>query len=38
MASLEAHPPFGDFGGVELDSADRSPVVMHTTSGTTGKP
>ena len=38
MASLEAHPPFGDFGGFELDSADRPPVVMHTTSGTTGKP
>ena len=38
MASLEAHPPFGDFGGFELDSAERPPVVMHTTSGTTGKP
>lgn len=38
MASLEAHPPFGDFGGFELDNADRPPVVMHTTSGTTGKP
>ena len=38
MASLEAHPPFGDFGGFELDSADRPPVVMHTTSGITGKP
>ena len=38
MASLEAHPPFGDFGGFELGDADRPPVVMHTTSGTTGKP
>lgn len=38
MASLEAHPPFGDFGGFELDDANRPPVVMHTTSGTTGKP
>ena len=36
MASLEAHPPFGDFGG--LDRADRPPVILHTTSGTTGKP
>ena len=38
MASLQAHPPFGDFGGFELDDADRPPVVMHTTSGTTGRP
>ena len=39
MASIEAHPPFGDFHGMELYSPDeRPPVVVHTTSGTTGKP
>ena len=38
MASLEAHPPFGDFGGFGLPDAERPPVVMHTTSGTTGRP
>lgn len=36
MASLEAHPPFGDFAGMERP--DRPPVILHTTSGTTGKP
>jgi phenylacetate-CoA ligase len=36
MASLAEHPPFGDFGG--LDLPDRPPVILHTTSGTTGKP
>jgi phenylacetate-CoA ligase len=36
-ASLAAHPPYGDFHG--MDSAEgRRNVVMHTTSGTTGKP
>lgn len=39
MASIEAHPPFGDFHGMELYELDkRPPVVVHTTSGTTGKP
>ncbi|MDD9916405.1 MAG: phenylacetate--CoA ligase family protein [Rhodospirillaceae bacterium] len=39
MASIEAHPPFGDFHGMELyPPAERPPVVVHTTSGTTGKP
>ena len=39
MASIEAHPPFGDFHGMELYPPDeRPPVVVHTTSGTTGKP
>ena len=36
MASLEAYPPFGDFGGLDIE--DRPPVILHTTSGTTGKP
>ena len=38
MASIEARPPFGDFGGFELADADHPPVVFHTTSGTTGQP
>ena len=33
MASVNAHPPYGDFDGRE-----NSPVVFHTTSGTTGRP
>ena len=33
MASVEAHPPYGDFDGRADD-----PVVFHTTSGTTGRP
>ncbi len=33
MASVEAHPPYGDFAGRGAD-----PVVFHTTSGTTGRP
>ncbi|QMW23449.1 phenylacetate--CoA ligase family protein [Sandaracinobacteroides saxicola] len=36
MASIAAHPPFGDFAG--LGGADRPPAILHTTSGTTGKP
>ncbi|WP_109807309.1 phenylacetate--CoA ligase family protein [Sphingosinithalassobacter portus] len=36
MASIAAHPPFGDFAGLGGD--DRPPVVFHTTSGTTGRP
>ena len=35
MASVAEHPPFGDFGGHE--EAD-TPVIFHTTSGTTGRP
>jgi phenylacetate-CoA ligase len=39
MASIEAHPPFGDFAGWSLDDGPKAPPVMfHTTSGTTGKP
>ncbi len=33
MASVEAHPPYGDF-----DGRGGEPVVFHTTSGTTGRP
>ncbi|MFN6933582.1 MAG: phenylacetate--CoA ligase family protein [Tsuneonella sp.] len=33
MASIAEHPPLGDFHG-----RGQSPVVMHTTSGTTGRP
>ncbi len=33
MASVNAHPPYGDF-----DGRGDSPVVFHTTSGTTGRP
>lgn len=36
MASIEACPPFGDFAGFAPD--DRPPLVLHTTSGTTGRP
>ncbi len=38
MASIEAHPPFGDFGGFDPADAHRAPVIFHTTSGTTGRP
>jgi phenylacetate-CoA ligase len=33
MAAVNAHPPYGDFAG-----RGDSPVVFHTTSGTTGRP
>lgn len=36
MASIDAYPPYGDFAG--LGGANRPPAVLHTTSGTTGKP
>lgn len=36
MASIAAHPPYGDFAG--LGGADRPPAILHTTSGTTGRP
>jgi phenylacetate-CoA ligase len=38
MDSIAAAPPIGDFGGVVAEDGSRQPVVMHTTSGTTGKP
>ncbi len=37
MESLDIAPPFGDFAGFETH-AQRPPVILHTTSGTTGKP
>ena len=39
MASIERQPPLGDFHGLETYRADdRPPAILHTTSGTTGKP
>ncbi|WP_226577650.1 phenylacetate--CoA ligase family protein [Acuticoccus sediminis] len=39
MASVEAFPPFGDFAGIETwPEGERPPMVLQTTSGTTGKP
>lgn len=37
MASIAAHPPLGDFHGL-AGGIGSAPMVMHTTSGTTGKP
>jgi phenylacetate-CoA ligase len=36
MASIADHPPYGDFAGI--GGAERPPVFLHTTSGTTGRP
>ena len=38
MASIDAYPPFGDFGGFDRTDDNRAAVVFHTTSGTTGRP
>lgn len=39
MASVEEHPPFGDFHGLDTYAEDcRPPVTFHSTSGTTGNP
>lgn len=39
MASLTEHPPYGDYHGWEKWPAEERPVVVvHTTSGTTGRP
>ncbi len=39
MQSVEAHPPIGDFHGLDTYAeADRPPLVFQTTSGTTGRP
>ncbi|MDP6872910.1 MAG: phenylacetate--CoA ligase family protein [Alphaproteobacteria bacterium] len=39
MASIAAQPPFGDFHGMETyPDGERPPVIVHTTSGTTGRP
>ena len=36
MASIAENPPYGDYSG--LGAADQPPHVLHTTSGTTGRP
>lgn len=36
MASIADHPPLGDFAG--LGDETRPPAILHTTSGTTGRP
>lgn len=36
MASIGDRPPLGDFAGIGGD--DRAPTILHTTSGTTGRP
>ncbi|MEO0680542.1 MAG: AMP-binding protein [Pseudomonadota bacterium] len=39
MASVEAHPPLGDFHGAEAHAPGAAPpMILQTTSGTTGKP
>jgi phenylacetate-CoA ligase len=39
MASVEAHPPIGDFDGLSTYPPEkRPPLVFQTTSGTTGRP
>ncbi|MDJ1018533.1 MAG: hypothetical protein QNJ35_18655 [Paracoccaceae bacterium] len=39
MASVEQHPPIGDFHGLDAYPEDqRPPLIFQTTSGTTGKP
>ncbi|MGH1361231.1 MAG: phenylacetate--CoA ligase family protein [Burkholderiaceae bacterium] len=39
MASIEAHPPFGDHHGRDIPVAGRiMPMLLHSTSGTTGRP
>ncbi|NWG72423.1 MAG: phenylacetate--CoA ligase family protein [Parvularculaceae bacterium] len=39
MDSIAGHPPFGDFAGLEsYPAGERPPVILHTTSGTTGNP
>jgi len=39
MASVESHPPLGDATGMESYGKDAvPPMILHTTSGTTGAP
>ncbi|MFN7220209.1 MAG: phenylacetate--CoA ligase family protein [Burkholderiales bacterium] len=39
MESVEAHPPMGDYHGLDSYEPDERPsMVLHTTSGTTGRP
>src|SRR6476620_7490857 len=39
MASVEGHPPIGDFHGLDSYARrERPPLIFQTTSGTTGRP
>lgn len=38
MESIAFAPPFGDFGGLASFPGGQPPVILHTTSGTTGTP
>lgn len=39
MRSVEEHPPFGDFDGLgTYPEGETPPMILQTTSGTTGKP
>lgn len=39
MRSLAEHPPYGDYHGFDSTPAEQRPVtIVHTTSGTTGRP
>ena len=39
MESVELSPPLGDYHGLDsYDDATRPPMILHTTSGTTGRP
>jgi phenylacetate-CoA ligase len=39
MESVELFPPLGDYHGLDsYDAASRPPMILHTTSGTTGRP
>lgn len=39
MRSLAEHPPYGDYHGFDAHPVDERPVtIVHTTSGTTGRP
>jgi phenylacetate-CoA ligase len=37
-ASLEAHPPYGDYQGVSVRAARTTPMRVYTSGGTTGRP
>lgn len=36
-ASIEAHPPFGDYQGVRPEDAAQEPMRLYTSGGTTGR-
>ncbi len=38
MDSIAENPPLGDFGGFSEKGEGRPPIILHTTSGTTGTP